>query len=466
MTSPRGPVDPSESPSEKCARLERRLERERAARGEAERLLETKSLELYSANVELQKFAATLEARIEERANEIREMQARLHLAQKMEAIGLLAGGVAHDFNNLLMIIGGASELLSAARGTGESEELLNELRDAVTRGQDLTRRLLAFSRQDSTDVVDEVDVAMAVRSAEPLLRRLATERVTIRFESAGGHWARVSRVGLDQILLNLAANARDAMPDGGEVRIRTSERFVDEVEAHGWQIRCGHYVVLEVSDTGIGMAPTVVERAFDPFFSTKSVGVGSGLGLATVYSIVRQAGGHIAIESIPNRGSLVRILLPRGIRQVVVTPSAGMTVQKSKGTGLIMVVDDEPAVRRVTATLLERNGYQVTTAADGAEALDWLSKMSTCPALMITDVRMPGMNGFELAVAVRTSWPHVPVLLVSGYVDDDRVRSQIAAEGMCLLEKPVKPALLLEQIQLLIEAHRNRSDAQPGHVS
>jgi len=443
--------------AERITRLERRVERERAARREAERLLESKSLELFTANRALQELAESLERRVEERTAQIRDMEAQLRHSHKMEAVGLLAGGIAHDFNNLLMIIGGASALLPDVTSE-DREQIMTELSSAVQRGRELTSRLLAFSRQEAVEQV-ELDVAATIASFEQLMRRLLTERIALTVNIPPGLGVRLTRGGLDQILFNLAANARDAMPHGGRMAVRAALQTLSADEAEPLQLEAGEYVLLEASDTGEGMTEETAQRAFDPFFSTKPVGVGSGLGLATVYSLVRQAKGHVSVQSAPGEGATFRILLPSASASAPAPEQAAPAsdVPMPPG-GRVLVVDDDRAVRRVIAALLRRQEFDVQEAESAEEALTVLRAVAPPVDLVVSDVRMPGMNGFELALELRTLHPTLPVLLVSGFVDDVAVHQRIEAEGLTLVNKPFDVPSFLSRVKHSLRADRARS--------
>jgi two-component system, cell cycle sensor histidine kinase and response regulator CckA len=290
--------------------LQRQLADERRARATAEQQLEQSADEVRQLQRALREVTSELECRVEERAAQIRAMEAELRQSHKMEAVGLLAGGIAHDFNNLLTIMSSASEMLFDC--CPESEHtVLEELRLAVTRGRDLTRQLLVFSRSGN-GAPEKVDVAEAVCTAQKLLRRLLPAEVSLVTELTPLLVVQMEAGALDQVLINLAANARDAMPRGGELRIRASARTLCASDAEPLSLTAGPYVMLEVADTGMGMPPDVVQRVFDPFFSTKPVGRGTGLGLANVYTLIRQAHGHVSVDSHEGMGTVFRFLLPR----------------------------------------------------------------------------------------------------------------------------------------------------------
>jgi signal transduction histidine kinase/CheY-like chemotaxis protein len=436
-------------------RLERRIEREREARKTAEALLESKSRELYEVNQSLQALTRQLEARVAERTAEVQRLMAaersreeqQRHL-QKMEALGLLAGGVAHDFNNLLTVIGGVTQLLQAEPALEPFRDLMDEVIEASRRAGTLTAQLLAFSRRRSMEpqLFRAVD---AVRDLQHLIRRLLTERIDLRIELDERVHLLMDRGGFDQILLNLAANARDAMPTGGWFLIRTSSVTLTGDVAHSLHLEGGDYLRLEVADCGTGMDAEVVQRAFDPFFTTKPLGKGSGLGLANVYAIVRQAGGHASIESAPGHGTTVRFLLPAASPGSQLlrsrTPVQPQTPQPERRT--VLVVDDEPGVRTVAALSLRKRGFEVLEASSGLQALDMARHPDAAFDVLLSDVRMPGMNGFELAMTLRAERPAVSLVLMSGYVDDEELRQRIDAAGIPIIEKPFRPAELAELI-------------------
>ena len=448
-------------PIERIARLERRVERERTARREAERLLESKSLELFMSNRSLQELAETLERRVEERTAEMRAMQEELRHSQKMEAVGLLAGGVAHDFNNMLMVIGGAAELLIDA-DADEQSALLAELISAVQRGRELTSRLLSFSRKAAVEEVD-IELGHAISTFRPLLQRLLTERVALRVDVPSDLAIRLTRGGLDQLLFNLAANARDAMRDGGTMRIVASPYALTAGEAATLQLAPGAYVCLEVSDTGEGMSAETAQRDFDPFFSTKPVGQGNGLGLATVYSLVQQARGSISLRTALGEGTTFRMLLPRVITPTAArSPGADPSPSDPVIGGRVLVVDDDPAVRRTVVSLLRRQRFETDDVDSAEEALRRLADMPTRFDMVVSDVRMPGMNGCDLALALRTTHPALPVLLVSGFVDDLAVQERIEQAGLMFMHKPFDVPAFLSVVQRTV---RGSSGGRLGHL-
>ncbi len=379
----------------------------------------------------------------------------RLRRSQKMEAIGLLAGGIAHDFNNLLTIVIGVTEALRDATPPSSSHSaLFDELLDATGRGAALTRQLLAFSRRASIET-QVFDVSEAIRSTENLIRRLLTERIQCVLMLGERLPVRMDRGGLDQLLLNLAANARDAMPTGGQFTVLTCEATLTPEAAEAKGLTAARHLLIEVQDSGVGMPPDVLQRAFEPFFTTKPVGQGSGLGLASVYGIVIQSRGHAEIASVEGEGTTVRILLP--LEESIALPAASDTPADvaPRGRGCVLVVDDESGVRMVTTNLLRRLGYDVVEASGGLEALSVAEARRGTIDLLISDVRMPGINGFELATALMAADPSLDVLLMSGYVDDAALRDGIASSGIPLIEKPYRAASLGQQVTKLFEARR-----------
>jgi two-component system cell cycle sensor histidine kinase/response regulator CckA len=379
----------------------------------------------------------------------------RLRRSQKMEAIGLLAGGIAHDFNNLLTIITGVTEALREANlPSGGHSALFDELLDATGRGAALTRQLLAFSRRTSIEP-QVFDTSEAIRGTESLLRRLLTERIQCVLVLGERLPVRMDRGGLDQLLLNLAANARDAMPTGGQFTVHTRETTLSRESRDAKGLTGARHVLIEVRDSGVGMAPDVLQRAFEPFFTTKPVGEGSGLGLASVYGIVVQSRGHVEVDSTVGEGTTVRILLPLESAPRFTRAPDTPTDAVPRGRGCVLVVDDESGVRMVTTNLLRRLGYDVIEASGGLEALRVAEARRGTIDLLISDVRMPGINGFELATAMKTADPSLDVLLMSGYVDDAELSDRIASSGIPLVEKPYRAASLGQQVTKMFEARR-----------
>ncbi|MFT3913453.1 MAG: ATP-binding protein [Anaeromyxobacteraceae bacterium] len=382
---------------------------------------------------------------------ELRALGDQLRQAQKLESVGRLAGGVAHDFNNLLTVILGCVEVARQDRADGQpvSPEDLDEIRGAALRARDLTRQLLTFARKGVAEPVP-LDLAAVVRDTEKLLRRALGEDVGLALELEAAPWTVVADRGqLEQVLVNLAVNGRDAMGPGG--RVEVSVRNV-EAEAAGRRspLLAGRdWVSIAVRDTGSGMSEVVKAHLFEPFFTTKPVGKGTGLGLASVHGIATQAGGHVLVESAEGRGTTVEVLLPRDR-----APRAGDGggAPERRGTETVLVVEDDAAVRAVTTRTLERAGYRVLQAADGAEALE-AARAHPVVRAVVTDVVMPGMPLAELVDGLRQTLPGVKVLYVSGCPNDVLGERGIAAARDELLTKPFPPEALLARLRQVLSA-------------
>jgi two-component system, cell cycle sensor histidine kinase and response regulator CckA len=384
-----------------------------------------------------------------------RSLEAQLALSQRMEAVGRLAGGVAHDFNNILTAISGYADLLLTDLPEGDNRRRdVEEIHQAAQRAASLTQQLLAFSRRQVLQP-KVVDLNALVRDVEKMLRRLIGEDIlfaTVLHPRVGN--VRADPGQLEQVIVNLAVNARDAMPApaGGRLTIETRNVELDESYAADHPpVKPGQYVLLAVSDTGVGMDEETKARIFEPFFTTKARGKGTGLGLATVYGIVRQTGGHIWAYSEPGKGTTMRVYLPRVDEPADPLERPGDSApEELRGSETILVVEDEAPVRAVTRQLLERNGYTVLEAADGPSALALVdSKDGQAPIqLLLTDVIMPGMSGRELASQLKARLPNLRVLYMSGYTDDAVVRHGMLEPGLAYLEKPFRPQTLLRKIR------------------
>ena len=365
------------------------------------------------------------------------ELEARLRQGAKMEAVGRLAGGIAHDFNNLLTAILGCCELLALElKERPDTWEDLEEIRGAATRAGSLTRQLLAFSRRQVLNP-KVLDLNTEVESIRRMLSRLIGEDITLNTQldpDLGQIKADPSQ--LEQILLNLAINARDAMPDGGTLVIETAN---SEPPAD-WNQPPERCVMLGVRDNGVGMDETVRSHIFEPFFTTKEIGKGTGLGLATVYGIVKQSGGYITVESSPGKGAAFRVYFPR-IQGLADRPKPTPRLSPVKaGTATILLVEDELAVRRLASRLLRQQGYIVMEAANGLEALRLASDQKEPIHLLLTDVVMPGMSGPELALHLGREQSAMKVIYMSGYADEAIGSHGVLAEGMEFLQKPFTP--------------------------
>jgi two-component system cell cycle sensor histidine kinase/response regulator CckA len=380
---------------------------------------------------------------------ELKELEEQLLQSQKMEAIGRLAGGVAHDFNNMLAVITGYCELLLLAAPAKDSRQLgLQEIRKAADRAAGLTQQLLAFGRKQMVSL-QVLDLNDTVLTTARMLRRLIGEDIDLISHLAPD----LGRVEADpsqivQVIVNLALNARDAMPAGGRLTIQTQnvEPGADLAPRHP-DLRQGGYVALSVSDTGTGIDETVLGHIFEPFFTTKELGKGTGLGLATVYGIVKQSGGHIEVFSQPGQGTTFRICLPR-VEPEAPTPPKRRVDAGLNGTETILLVEDDEMVRSLTSELLQMRGYTVLPAREGEEALSICRDYEGPIHLLLTDVVMPGANGRELSEQVSYLRPETKAMFMSGYTEDAIVRHGVLISEMPFLRKPFTPQLLAEKIR------------------
>jgi two-component system cell cycle sensor histidine kinase/response regulator CckA len=379
--------------------------------------------------------------------------------AQKMESIGRLAGGIAHDFNNMLSAISGyANLLLSDLDDPGTPLDRdgirtsVHEIESAARRAAALTSRLLAFSRQQVL-APRVLDVRETIRSIEPLVRRLVGEQIqlVINLDPKTGR-IRADPGQLEQITVNLAINARDAMPHGGTITIETSNSLMTEAyAAEHYAVEPGDYVVISIADSGVGMDRATREHIFEPFFTTKEQGKGTGLGLATMYGVVRQSGGHVWLYSEPGLGTTFKIYFPRVDAPVDLAESAP-AVGTSRGTGTVLLVEDEESVRQLITLVLERAGYTVLVTRDANEALGMLDRVPDVVAL-ISDVVMPGMSGPELARKTLERRPGLGIVLLSGYMPDALEIDDLLAGGAKFVGKPFTPRELTTQVNDAITA-------------
>jgi two-component system cell cycle sensor histidine kinase/response regulator CckA len=373
-----------------------------------------------------------------------------------MEAIGRLAGGVAHDFNNLLTAVVGYADLIRERIDPDDpTTRDVGEIRKAADRATALTSQLLAFSRKQFLHMA-VMDLNETVSGLQHMLPRVIGDHINTTIELA----PRLAPIKadasqMDQVLVNLVLNARDAMPSGGRLAITTENVFLDDerLEAEGLTLSPGAYAMLAVSDNGIGMEESTRARAFEPFFTTKPKGKGTGLGLATVYGIVDQSGGGIALDTAPSRGTSVRIYLPV---TSAVPEEAGPHVTAglaSGGSETILLVEDNEAVRELSGRALRRRGYTVHEARNAEEAIEWSQTAGVKPQLLVTDVIMPGLSGPNLAARLMTQNSDLRVLYMSGYTDDAVPVNGKYWGGVPLLQKPFTPGQLAERVRLCLDS-------------
>ncbi len=394
-----------------------------------------------SSEQALAELNATLEQQVRERTAELLAAEATLRQSQKMEAVGQLTGGLAHDFNNLLAAISGSLELLAKRINQGKVTGLdryLSVAQEAAQRAAALTHRLLAFSRRQTLDP-KPIDINQLVDGMGDLIRRTVGPAVTVKVTAAAGLWAVLADPNqLENALLNLCINARDAMPDGGNLSIETSNRMLEQTEVRDLELQGAEYVSLSVSDSGGGMTADVIARAFDPFFTTKPIGEGTGLGLSMVYGFVRQSGGQARIRSELGHGATVSLYLPRYLGGDKIFQQSATTQKPQRGSGeTVLLVDDELSVRTLVNEVLEEFGYTVLEAETGASGLKILE--SGCRVdLLITDVGLPGgMNGRQLADAALMTRPDLKILFITGYAENAVMREGSLKPGMHILTKP-----------------------------
>lgn len=393
---------------------------------------------------------------------ERKHLEEQVRQSKKMEAVGQLAGGVAHDFNNMLTIIAGHGDLLAEdSTLTDDQRRSIEQIRQACVRASSLTAQLLAFSRRQvmQPKVLNLNDV---VANVEPMLRPLVGEHITLfTVLSPGLGHVRADPNQLEQVLINLTMNARDAMPDGGTLTIETGGCDLDEdvINRQRLDARPGRYVSLRVADTGVGMDEQILSRIFEPFFTTKPKGKGTGLGLSTVYGIIKQSGGTIAVCSRPGQGASFTIYLPRVEEPACADNTDTKSPDAFEGTETVLVAEDEPGVRSLVRDSLRLKGYTVLEAGNGTEALALAERHSGPIHLLLTDVIMPQMNGRELSERLKARRPGLKVLFMSGYTDDAVLRHGVVTEDLQFIQKPFTPSALAGKTRNVLDAH----DAKPA---
>ena len=386
---------------------------------------------------------------------ERRRLEQQLVLSHKLEAIGRLSGGVAHDFNNLLgVIIGYAEALQQDPTGNESYREAIDEILKAGHRAASLTQQLLAFSRKQVLEP-KILDLNAVVADIEKMLRRLIGEDIELKIICAADLGkVKADRGQIDQVIMNLAVNARDAMPRGGLLKIETCNVVLREEDRKNRQyIVPGVYVMVSVTDAGTGMDAEVQSHIFEPFFTTKEMGKGTGLGLATVYGVIKQSGGYIFVESEPGRGASFKIYLPRVEGAALNQPESVAPRQKDHGPRTILIAEDEASLRKLTSNTLNKLGYTVLEAPDAAEAIRIAGLLASKIDLLLTDVVMPGMSGRELALRLATTRPDTKVLYMTGYTDGAIAEHGVLEAGISILRKPFTQAQLIRSLDGIFEA-------------
>ncbi len=398
-----------------------------------------------------------------------RQAEEQMRQLQKMEALGQLTGGIAHDFNNMLAVVVGSLDMAARRLGKGETQRAaacIDNALEGAQRATQLTARLLAFSRQQPLDP-QPVDTNKLVGGMSEMLRRTIGEQLKVETVLAAGLWRTlVDPPQLENALLNLCVNARDAMPGGGRLTVETANTFLDDDYAEAAAVAPGQYVLISVTDSGIGMTPDVAARAFDPFYTTKGVGQGTGLGLSQVFGFVKQSRGHVKLYTEPGQGTSVKIYLPRffGEGAAASPPAEAGSPDAPRGAKedeVVLVVEDEDRVRHISVDALRELGYTVVQASDGNQALEMLAIQPRVD-LLFTDVVMPGMNGRELADEVVKQRPQVKVLFTTGYTRNAIVHNGMLDPGVAFLPKP----FTIEQLAAKVRQVLDREDQASGKAA
>jgi PAS domain S-box-containing protein len=382
---------------------------------------------------------------------ERRALEQQISQSQKMDAIGRLAGGVAHDFNNKLTVILGYAELMKMLECTvaDRCDQYLDEIVKAAHHSQEITRKLLAFSRSEAAESC-RLDLNYLLSEIERTLGRLIGEQIEIQMEKAADLWpVKMNPTEYDQIIMNLVVNARDAMPDGGKIFIRTGNATVDHGQTPAFFNAPGDYVITAVTDTGSGISKEIMERIFDPFFTTKAPGKGTGLGLSTVYGIVSKCQGFILVDSEPGKGSTFKVYLPR-FSDTSAEAAVVEEMEEIRGVGVILLVEDERAVREMSQLFLESIGYRVIAAATPLEAISICEDETNIINCVLSDVVMPGMNGKQLQEQINLIRPSLPFVFMSGYTSDILTEQGVMDQGLHFIRKPLNFKLLHDKLAQL----------------
>jgi two-component system cell cycle sensor histidine kinase/response regulator CckA len=385
---------------------------------------------------------------------ELRVSQERLRHAQRLEAVGRLAGGIAHSFNNLLAAIAFHAELLLGSRSETDQRRHAEEIQNAGERGALLARQLLAFSRKQVLQP-QLLDVSSRIEGLVPILRRLVGEQIELETDlDPESGWVHADLGQVEQVILNLVANARDAMPDGGRLSLSVAavELAKDDPRLAGFGLQPGRYVCIRVSDTGTGMSEQVRSHLFEPFFTTKDYDRGTGLGLATIYGTVTQSGGAIDVDTELGKGSTFTVYLPQAMAPTEASPRSEPAREVSNGSEVVLLTEDEDNIREPAQEILEARGYTVLAACDGAHALEAAHGWDGPIHLLISDVVMPGMSGSELAGQLVAERPGLRVLYISGYPEDAIARHGVLQPGRSFLQKPFPPGVLLQTVREILD--------------
>ena len=414
------------------------------------RLAERVSNQIAGAIANAQLFNERLRAE-----EKMRALEDQLRQSQKMEAVGRLAGGVAHDFNNLLTVIKGYSQISLVMLKEGDPlKENIEEIQKAANRAASLTKQLLVFSRRQILEL-KVFHLNTILQDLDKMLHRIIGEDIELVYSLSNDlGQVKTDPTQMEQVILNLAINAKDAMPSGGKLTIETSNATLDEsyTDSH-IGVTPGDYVMLSVSDTGLGMTPEIKERIFEPFFTTKEKGKGTGLGLSIVYGIVQQSGGSIWVYSELGLGTTFKVFLPRIEEDAESLRPTAVPTKSLQGSETILVVEDEEIVRKLACKVLEKNGYRVLEASNGEEALHIVQKQNGNPIhLVVTDVVMPGMNGRQLVDRLVSLWPQIKALYMSGYTNDAIAHHGVLDPGIAYIQKPFTPDDLTLKVRKVLD--------------